>query len=551
MNDRRTDNNHRPGDGTVPGGVAGVVWQRLKEMKTVFYLLVALAAGGLIATVLPQQQQAEYYQERYGPFVSNIILRLGLDHVSTATWFLLLMALLMLSLLACTRNLWSIAQSRWRIPGADAVQGAASRGQAETSVSLSVSSEVALGAVRDAARKLGYRFWDVGGPEGTRCIYLCRHRWSAWGTTLAHYAVFLIGLGAVMGSLPSLSVDEYLEIPEGHTSLAEQVPAMPFQLRLNDFRIEVSPETGAIVNYFSDLSVIEAEQEVRRETISVNRPLRYKGFYISQSSWSLGEARVRVKSGAHAEELAFPLARAAEMDPHASAWGVPQEGAVAFLASGDVAILAQAFYIDARREGGEVIGRNSEVPGTPAISLVVVSGLPARERGSDEGNGKGAWLPGTPPVAVRWAAYEPRLAQMMPPAGGGMDMPPRHGDRMPQHSLTELGFLLQGETRQTPAGEVTFLGVTESSGLGIRKDPGVPLVWVGFVGCLLGMALIFYFPLRQAYVRLTPREGRQSGCRLQLQVRGGLLGNPDQDARRLITEIETAAAHRQPRGNAQ
>lgn len=540
MTDRETPQTPRPRDEVTFTDIARLGWRRLKEMKTVFYLLIVLSAGSLVATVLPQQQDPEYYLERYGQFLSNIILRLGLDHVSTATWFLLLMALLMLSLVACTRNLWSIAQSRWRIPGPEAIQGAAGRGQTQRPISVPVSAEVAAGVVQDAGRRLGYRAWDAGEAHGARCLYLCRHRWSAWGTTLAHYAVFLIGLGALMGALPSLSVDEYLEIPEGHTSLAEEVPAMPFQLRLNDFRIETSPNTGAIINYFSDLSVIEGEQEVRRETISVNRPLRYKGFYISQSSWSLGEARVRVKSGARENELAFPLARAAEMDPHASAWGVPEDGAVAFLASGDAAVLAQAFYIDARREEGEVVGRNSETLGTPAISLVVVSGLPVRERGASKDSEKGALLPGPRPVSFRWASYGPQLAQMVPPAAGDM----------PQHNLTEVGFLLEGETKHTPAGDVTFLGVTESSGLGIRKDPGVPLVWVGFVGCLTGMALIFYFPLRQAYVRLTPREGREGECRLQLQVRGGLLSNPDQDAQKLIADIETAAAARQPRGNA-
>jgi cytochrome c biogenesis protein len=487
-------------------------------MRTAFYLLIVIAAGSLLATVLPQQQEMAYYQERYGPFLSNIILRLGFDHVSTAAWFLLLLALLMLSLVACTGNLWSIARARWRIPGAEAVRNAADRGRGERPATWPLGADEAVSAVCETARRHGYHTWDAGTADGARCVYLCRHRWSAWGATLAHYAVFLIGIGALMGALPSISVDEYVEIPEGQASSAD-VARMPFQLRLNAFSIEVSPETGAIANYFSDLSVIENGQEVLRKTISVNRPLRYRGFYVSQSSWSLDEATVLIRSGSSEEELRFPLARAVEAgtDPHGSEWGVPQGDAVGFLSTGTAALMAQSFYIDAKRERGEVVGRNAETLGTPALSLVLVSGLPVRERPAD---GKGA----------------------SPPGGGGDG----HASAMPAHTLTELGYLLPGETSTTPVGDVTFVGVTERSGLGIRRDPGVPLVWAGFIGCLLGMVLVFYFPLRQGYVSVLPRQGRE--CRFQLQVRGGPVSDLEAEAQRLTSEVEAAAEGGQSRG---
>lgn len=549
MTIRRTEDGHEPGSSIPASGVAVVVWRRLKEMKTVFYLLLVLAAGGLAAVVLPQQQPAEYYQERYGPFLSDIILRLGLDHVSTATWFLLLLAVLMLSLVACTRNLWTIARSRWRIPGADEVLRAADGGPGASPVNLPVSAEVAVGAVKDAARGVGYRLWSVTVADGARCLYLCRHRFSAWGTTLAHYAVFAIGLGALLGSLPGLSVDEYLELSEGRTSAAQELPAMPFQLRLNDFRAEVNSETGAVVNYFSDISVIADGHEVHRQTISVNRPLRYRGFYISQASWGLAEARLRLRSETGEETLSFPLARTAATDPHASAWGVPEERAIALLARGDAAVLVRAFYIDARREGEEVVGRNSEALGTPAIRLLIVSGLPARASGGGQATETGAWLPAAPSVDFRLTGYTPQLAQRASPRSGRASGPPAPGPARTPHEITDVGFLLLGETKKTPVGEISFVAVTQSSGLGIRRDPGVPLVWIGFVGCLAGMALIFYFPLRRVYISLVPTGEGEAACELRLQVQGGSPSDSAREAQRLQTSIETAVAVRRPRGN--
>lgn len=575
--------------------IGRLLWRRLKEMKTAFYILVVFAIGTLLATVIPQQQDPGYYQERYGLFLSNLVVRLGMDHVASVWWFHLVIALLMLSLIACTGNLWNIARTRWKIPAAGDADPILAQCRSCAPENLSGSAAQATVTAVAAARHAGYRVWSQGEKDGSHALYLCRHRWTAWGAMLAHYAIFLVGVGALLGTMPGISVDTNLDLAEGQTTTAEQI-AMPFQLRLNAFRIEMGATTDAVENYYSDLSVMDGEREVLRRTISVNRPLKYRGYYVSQSSWGLDKVRLKVTVKGKAHDIAFPLVRGMdEMIP----WGVPREEAVVFIPGTNAALVASTFYLDAMRQKGEVTPMPSEFPGKMALGLILVSGIPDKmapmeSRLPGDATISPASMPAAEAATVSFAGFSPQLAQMppamppgeadphagmgrkqapplppdavmppghegmmggeggmsMPPGHGGMGAPHNHGGAMPPakggggkpgHGFKDLGFVMLGETLKTPAGDVKFEGVSETSGLGIRKDPGVSLVWAGFILCVLGLCLIFYFPFSQAYIVVSPREGRAQESRVQVRVRGGLMSDPGRDTEKILAEIKSGA----------
>lgn len=437
------------------GDLVRVGWRKLREMRSVFQLLVLIAIGALLCTVIPQKEPVEAYFERYGTFLGNIIVRLGLDHVHTSAWFLVLLGLLLLSLVACSGRLWREGLMRWRLPEADAAAARATGAGAVKALTALGPTEAAA-KLDGALRRHGYRTAALGDGGSPRVVVAYRHRFSAWGQTLAHYAVFAIALGAVMGSIPGLSLDETREIAEGHEYAGEQGD-LPFAIHVDRFYINHDPASGSVQNYYSEVRLLAGGQEVARGTISVNHPLRYHGYFISQSSWGLAAAVVQVTVGGKTETLALPLERVAcpGMDGPVSVWGVRQDEPAVFTADGHTAVVGGGFYADARRDKGEVHGSDSEYPGQPAIQLTVVGRLPRKEK----------------------------------PAGPAAGMPP--------HTMQELGWLLAGETRPIEGGEVTFVGLTKTTGLGLRKDVGLPLVWVGFIASMVGLALIFYFPLQR------------------------------------------------------
>jgi len=67
-------------------------------------------------------------------------------------------------------------------------------------------------------------------------------------------------------------------------------------VKVNRFWIDYTPE-GAIDQFYSDLSVLDKTgSEVKRETIHVNKPLRYKGVTLYQADWGIAAAQVKVNN---------------------------------------------------------------------------------------------------------------------------------------------------------------------------------------------------------------------------------------------------------------
>ena len=106
---------------------------------------------------------------------------------------------------------------------------------------LPLAPDDAAAAATAALRKHGYRVRDLGTEGEKRVLYVHKHRLSAWGQALAHYSVFLIALGSVLGSIHGLSLDQNITIMEGDTFRSED-GSIPFGIKLDGFRIEQDPQ---------------------------------------------------------------------------------------------------------------------------------------------------------------------------------------------------------------------------------------------------------------------------------------------------------------------
>lgn len=63
--------------------------------------------------------------------------------------------------------------------------------------------------------------------------------------------------------------------------------ALPFTVKLNDFRVEYYPkqnpaEPNSVKGYFSDVEIIEGANVVETASIAVNKPLHYAGYHFYQ-----------------------------------------------------------------------------------------------------------------------------------------------------------------------------------------------------------------------------------------------------------------------------
>src|SRR5438034_11845803 len=81
-----------------------LVWRTLRSMRTALVLLILLAAGAAVGSLLPQipnsPQRVASYRLAH-PFLGTLFLRAGFFDVFGSWWFVLLLALLFVSLIAC------------------------------------------------------------------------------------------------------------------------------------------------------------------------------------------------------------------------------------------------------------------------------------------------------------------------------------------------------------------------------------------------------------------------------------------------------------------
>ncbi len=279
----------------------------LGDLKVAIGLLLAIAAGSAVGTVLEQGETVAYYQEHYpekpalfGFLSYRVILALGLNEVYRSWWFTALLMLFGASLVLCTvYRQWPLLKvaRRWfyfRQPA--------------KILALPAAATLPQGRVNDLAQILEQRGYRVFWADDR--LYARKGLVGRIGPIVVHFSLILVLLGAIWGNWQGFEVQEM--IPSGETFRLEngtkagsRLP-QDVALRVNRFWIDYLP-SGQIDQFYSDISVLDGNgQERDRQTISVNHPLRTKGLTVYQASWALAGIRFTI---GRSPVLSLPLQR--------------------------------------------------------------------------------------------------------------------------------------------------------------------------------------------------------------------------------------------------
>lgn len=280
-------------------------WRRLLRMvadlRLAIVLLLAIALFSVSGTVIEQGQSIAFYQQNYpedpalfGFLTWKVILLLGLDHVYTTWWFLSLLVLFGSSLTACTftRQLPTLkAARRWNYYE-----------KPRNFEKLAFSAQVNTGSLATLIPLLEKRSYKVFREDNK--LYARKGIAGRIGPIVVHASMLIILAGAIWGSLTGFLAQEM--IPSGETFAIRNIieagplakPQIPQDLavRVNRFWIDYTPQ-GNIDQFYSDLSILDAQgQERDRQTIHVNKPLRYGGITFYQADWSIAAIKVQINN---------------------------------------------------------------------------------------------------------------------------------------------------------------------------------------------------------------------------------------------------------------
>ena len=115
-----------------------------------------------------------------------------------------------------------------------------------------------------------------------------RGRWTRLGVYGVHLSIVVLLIGALVGSLNGF--EGFVNIPEGESVDSIQLRysgmplKLPFTIRCEDFNVQFYP-TGAPKEFRSKLTLLENGRPVLEKDIIVNDPIRYRGINIFQSSY--------------------------------------------------------------------------------------------------------------------------------------------------------------------------------------------------------------------------------------------------------------------------
>ena len=286
----------------------------LADLKLAISLLLAIAVFSISGTVIEQGQGLQFYQENYpespalfGLLTWKFILVLGLDHVYRTWWFLAILILFGASLTACTFTR-QITALRWFSRTWNFYS------KPRQFEKMALSTELAGADIDELQERLSDRRYkvfekspdDSGEQDISQGAMLYAHKGLSGriGPIVVHASMLLILAGAILGSMTGFFAQEM--VPSGQTFKVQNIfdagpwskPQIPkdWSVHVNRFWIDYSPE-GRIDQFYSDLSVLDAAgEEVKRKTIWVNQPLRYKNVTLYQADWAVGAVKVRINN---------------------------------------------------------------------------------------------------------------------------------------------------------------------------------------------------------------------------------------------------------------
>lgn len=273
----------------------------IANLRLAIILLLAIAVFSISGTVIEQGQSLAFYQENYpqspalfGFLTWKVILLIGLDHVYRTWWFLSLLILFGSSLTACTFTR--------QIPALKAARLWKYYEKPKQFTKLALSTELETGSLNSLVPLLKKRNYLIFQTDDK--LYARKGIAGRIGPIIVHGSMLIILGGSIIGALTGFIAQEM--VPSGETFQVENIfasgPFAPTQLnkdwsiKVNRFWIDYT-SSGKIDQFYSDLSVVDQQnQELDRQTIYVNKPLRYQGITFYQTDWSITGVKVKLNN---------------------------------------------------------------------------------------------------------------------------------------------------------------------------------------------------------------------------------------------------------------
>ncbi|MDD2900554.1 MAG: cytochrome c biogenesis protein ResB [Desulfuromonadaceae bacterium] len=265
------------------------LWDFFCSLKLTMFLLISLAVISIIGTVIPQGIPPEEYLAQISPAKIKLYKALGFFDMYHSWWFILLLYLLTVNLVACSfkrlPHIWKIITHPVLIMS-DGLE------QSLANVSIIKMTDNPETVKDRVVAFLSAEFAEPATTEvdGTWHLFAQKTPWCRLSVYFVHLSIIIIFIGSMIGSL--FGFKGFVNILEGESvnkvmTRSEKEKDLGFSVRLEQFSM-AKYASGAPKEFKSILTVLENGKPVPDYTnvrVIVNDPLTYKGITFYQSSY--------------------------------------------------------------------------------------------------------------------------------------------------------------------------------------------------------------------------------------------------------------------------
>jgi len=422
-------------------------WQTLSSIKTGVVLIILVVIFSAAGTVILQRPMTDPddMQRAYSPAMLRILDATGLSDVFHARWFVALMVLVSLCIIAASverfPNAWRYFSRPYKSPDENFRKFLPTHAQIPIN-----DEEQGLGAAERAFRKLGLKSERIVRPNSFS-LFSERNRISEMAVYIVHASLLLIFLGGIVDALYGWR--GFLMLSPGSASSQLEMKSgasrtLPFSIRC-DAAGEDTYADGSPKRYWSKLAVVDNGREVQRKEIVVNDPLVYQGVRFYQASYGqTGKLDQLI--------LTATPAKGTTRTPQEISLKLNEPKAL----DADTTVQLVEFIPDYVVQDGRVYARSNDVD-NPAVHMIVAS-----KKANSSVN---VWLPEIPGIA--------------------------------ENASSPYTF----QPKDLKTGVFT--------GLEVSHEPGQWSVWAGVLLMALGLTFVFYVShVRFWAVPVTDMNGR-------------------------------------------
>lgn len=274
-------------------------WSLLKILSNLslsIFLLLFIAFISTLGTIIEQDKPLQFYQQNYSEASSiskilswKTIIFLGIDHLYSTWWFILLLIIFSMSLISCTISR--------QIP----ILRLARKWQFFTKPNQLSSLNLKLYAKNQKMNKINniLLFQKYYVFQRQNYGYAYKGLIGRVAPITVHISIILILIGAIIGKTEGFVVQEF--VPQGETFHLQniiksgQFSYIPQDIigKVEKFYITYNKD-DSISNFFSDIYLFNSNnKQISHKVIFVNQPFRFNSLVIYQTDWDIIGIRIK------------------------------------------------------------------------------------------------------------------------------------------------------------------------------------------------------------------------------------------------------------------